>query len=629
MFSSAGTLIPQNDTEAEYKYYDEYRGFVVFVGLNSAWDSSLTADYEFNDPDNTYIYCDAGRIPLQEGTHNGVQVRKFGTLIRYSTNHYSEWGFYFSPDVVSNLADYSNIEFHGFSYGLPGPVAKTYDVTYNLTQCVASREPSTVTDGTEYSITFTPQDDYEFKSQPTATWVDSTGTVTKTAVDGVLTFTPTGITEGGVTITATATAIPKSITPTYELSNASVTPQPSSMTEGEKYTLTFTANSGYEFTKDRWPSLYYRTGGTAETQVDANESGILEWTVPTGATSIRVTATAYQITTGYSVTYTLSNATADPRPATMSIGTNYTIKFTYPDGYEWQTEPQLSYIDPNGEQQTVKATDGTIDFTPESDYSSAYGIRITAVAIAKSVISDSYGIVRVYKVTVDDLKSLETYAKNLYSENKIELTQYISSLLKFFAPIPSDSRGNLQIGGYDSKIDVAYVGDDIIEIDCGSVHVSGTHSNAMDYTNAKVELWLPFIGAISVDADRVMDSDVSLYYRINVLSGDCVAIAKVNEVPVATGEGNCTYEVPYSLRDDYSVSSKLGIAPQYMLDLTPCVVVRENRMMDTGFVSDSKWVRIGDMTGHCRFSNVTVAGIAATSTELRSIRALLEEGVVI
>lgn len=87
--------------------------------------------------------------------------------------------------------------------------------------------------------------------------------------------------------------------------------------------------------------------------------------------------------------------------------------------------------------------------------------------------------------------------------------------------------GNLTTTVYGSRITKQYD-----EIDMGTVEIGkGQFTNSfMDYSPyTKVELYLPYIGNVSLDTDEVMDSTIGVKYKFDLLSGSCVAEVKVTK----------------------------------------------------------------------------------------------------
>ena len=93
-------------------------------------------------------------------------------------------------------------------------------------------------------------------------------------------------------------------------------------------------------------------------------------------------------------------------------------------------------------------------------------------------------------------------------------------------------------------------------ISFGSINVYENWGNFLDYSNTKMELYLPFIGFVDVDVAEVMDGSITLDYTIDFLTGMCVANVNCNKfVETPDGEiyqqssqhayqGNCAISVP-------------------------------------------------------------------------------------
>ena len=67
----------------------------------------------------------------------------------------------------------------------------------------------------------------------------------------------------------------------------------------------------------------------------------------------------------------------------------------------------------------------------------------------------------------------------------------------------------------------------------------------LDYSPfSKLGIYLPFIGFEELDIDECRDKTISLLYRIDILSGTCVAMVKLNGSPLYQFTGNCLAQIP-------------------------------------------------------------------------------------
>lgn len=82
------------------------------------------------------------------------------------------------------------------------------------------------------------------------------------------------------------------------------------------------------------------------------------------------------------VTYSLTNASCSPSPATVTDGQSYTLTFTVGDGYEFDGTPTVRWTDTSGQSHTVSATNGSATFTASAV---SGGVTVTAKGKEKAV----------------------------------------------------------------------------------------------------------------------------------------------------------------------------------------------------------------------------------------------------
>lgn len=94
------------------------------------------------------------------------------------------------------------------------------------------------------------------------------------------------------------------------------------------------------------------------------------------------------------------------------------------------------------------------------------------------------------------------------------------------------------------------------EHNCGTITVSEFWGSALDYApNTKVSLFLPFIGSVSLNTDEIMNQRVNVTYRIDLLSGQCVAMVTATSPVDAVGSvvyqytGECSVSIPLTGAD--------------------------------------------------------------------------------
>lgn len=88
------------------------------------------------------------------------------------------------------------------------------------------------------------------------------------------------------------------------------------------------------------------------------------------------------------------------------------------------------------------------------------------------------------------------------------------------------------------------------EFDLGTIDLADdprifTSGSALDYSPfSKLGIYLPFIGFQELDIDECRGATVQLLYRVDIMSGSCVAIVKINGNSLYQFTGNCMTQIP-------------------------------------------------------------------------------------
>lgn len=106
-----------------------------------------------------------------------------------------------------------------------------------------------------------------------------------------------------------------------------------------------------------------------------------------------------------------------------------------------------------------------------------------------------------------------------------------------------------------SHIPMRLCGSQYEEFDMGSIDLGNdgrihTTDSVFDYSPySKLAIYLPFIGTEELDIDECRGAVLNLVYRIDVLSGSCLAIIWVNGRPLYQFAGNCMTQLPLTSVD--------------------------------------------------------------------------------
>lgn len=511
-----------------------------------------------------------------------------------------------------------------------------------LNHVTVSPSDDSIDSGSPITLTFTPDSGYEITGNVRGYFINASGRITGESIDGtgnVLTLEAedTEVSDyiSGIELRANVTettTVPVNITPTYHLSNCTVSPKPEQITSGQDYVLTFTADEDYNFESNPYVSYTDSTGTTI--RVNATGSGNT-YTLTTTfdlneSSTIDIYATAAQKPRQtVNLKYTLTDCTVDNQPATADIGDTLSFTVTPISGYYFETQPTASYVNLTGTTTTIDGVNGVISFTiTSSDIAAGSTITISGTAVVRPKVND-YGTAKIYKITGNTLLDIESFNRKITATPLPTLTDNIASVRVFYCPISDTGEIiNINLGVYKTDVTAPEIAADTVIVNCGEIKIEGTHKNALDYDD-EIEFWLPFVGVLPVSTNRVMDKTIKLQYKVNILDGACVAVLYDGDIAIGSGSGNISFEVPYGVNDNYQISSQLAVEPNYLLDLTPYATVRSDIALDGLHYNDNHKVTIGEQQGYCEFNDFTLNGFAATKPELNLISQQLQTGIII
>lgn len=244
----------------------------------------------------------------------------------------------------------------------------------------------------------------------------------------------------------------------------------------------------------------------------------------------------------------------------ITIGRGNCCEFSYVStvsswGFDFKTSYNSGYEPPQPptehpfEDDSNEGGGGTGDYRDTSDT-----IPIDGTPTNSAIAS---GFVNAYLLTQQNVLDFHNY---LYSTDfltnvKKLMNDPIDYILAFMlAPYTPDTSAatNIMIGGTNSEVAATRISSGYKTLDCGTITLSEFWGKFYDYNPyTKVQIYLPFIGMRPLDVDDVMAGDVNLKYRIDVLTGACVATISVNNARGTNGavysfNGNCHSHIPVS-----------------------------------------------------------------------------------
>ena len=504
--------------------------------------------------------------------------------------------------------------------------------------------------GESVTLTATAYSGNYFAAVPVARYVDLQGEeqierFTRNADNTVATLTQvfSDIAQNGTAITIEATAVvipPQENTVTVQTQvNCTVT-APDTYTENETFSATATPNEGYRF--DTAPTVSF--GETVLNFTVDSETGVATFNqvlqnVPEDAT-IFINATANLIPKKtYPIVQNLTNCTVQGVPASgvYTEGETLSLTLTANTGYYFDVPPRLYFEGAGGQM-------GYYDFTinPENDTLATLSkvltglkddsdITISANAVPETAYTDKYGSINVYNVTVDNLTQFAEERFFSIGESEIaeiDLGEYVSKLFRLYCDIGTTTESTLKVANHDlTNISVQVPVNDIVTVDCGTITVTGKNGTANDF-NGELQIFLPFIGVQSLNIDKALNNPLHLYYKINIVTGEAVAILDIDGIPSVFWDCKACQEILY-LSHTQETFSDYEFKSKFLYGFTPFIIYKYNTDYNTSPVnSDRVRMKVSECEGYFEMTETTPFNAQnMNETERARIIELLASGV--
>lgn len=295
----------------------------------------------------------------------------------------------------------------------------------------------------------------------------------------------------------------------------------------------------------------------------------------------------------------------------------------------------------------------------------------------------SNGLWTIYNPTLSEVQQFGAWlwSDSIIDQIKRQFASPIDGVIGFMSiyctPITGD-RKMIKTGYLTSPVSAKEVTNQYVTINCGQVAVPEYYHSAIDYTRSKVDIFLPFIGIVPLDCSVVTGSTLEVIYRIDVLTGTCLAQIKVikqnSDAVMYTYNGNCGVQLPltagtytgligtlaslcsgaisamsgnmigvgesllgmaHSMGTNIQKSGvlasnagALGIRIPYLIITHPTAYDAMIYNQFYGYPSNV-YQRLSAMSGYVRVKDIHLDDITCTSQELDMIYAKLKEGVII
>lgn len=305
------------------------------------------------------------------------------------------------------------------------------------------------------------------------------------------------------------------------------------------------------------------------------------------------------------------------------------------------------------------------------------------------------GLCKAYSPTLAEVQAMagELWSSDFVDSMKKLYNDPMEAVISFgvlpVQPITGSATTPLVVGNYTfTSASARPVTSNFVTVDCGEVTLPKQYDGFQDYEPyTKIQIYLPFIGNQTVTPSDVVGKPAHLYYRIDVLTGACLAWLSVENRVLYQWTGNCFTEIPLSKNSKSQIysqiihgivntitstakggvaggaagaaiggasgiistitdvatskhsdvmrtgalnpaSSTLGVRTPYFIISYPTMVTPEGYAAAMGIPVNAGGT-IGDFSGYTVVDSVHLENIAATENELREIESLLTGGVIL
>lgn len=170
------------------------------------------------------------------------------------------------------------------------------------------------------------------------------------------------------------------------------------------------------------------------------------------------------------------------------------------------------------------------------------------------------GFTRIFNPTLAQVQSLANYLwtdpsilQTLWNQIKISLENPMDAFIAFnLVPcaIPDGGTQEFKLMFVSTGVQLTAAATQFIDVDCGDLAIDKYYDSALDYSPyTKISMFLPFIGTIQLDTDDVMGHTISVKYRIDIVSGGCVAKVFVDGSIHYQYSGHCAITIPFTASD--------------------------------------------------------------------------------
>lgn len=297
-----------------------------------------------------------------------------------------------------------------------------------------------------------------------------------------------------------------------------------------------------------------------------------------------------------------------------------------------------------------------------------------------SVDSVSSGFLQLFSGGLSKIIELSKYMWSTdFFDSIVKLTanpiEIIMGLYMYPFVVPATTQKYVRAGNVITNILMNVPDSQIFEIDCGVFPVPQFYGAYLDYEPfSKCEIYLPYCGTFNLSMDDISGKELNVKYRVDLLTGLCVAYVIVEGTVKYNFTGSCAINIPISSRSfenlynsiiglvgsmfgrgSFSAPSVgsvsgvvtsgknqimhggvasgnagyLGIQKPYLIFNVPRVAIPKGLNKYTGYPIFATY-KLGDLEGYTEVEEIHLENMGeATKEEIDRIKSLLSGGVIL
>ena len=171
--------------------------------------------------------------------------------------------------------------------------------------------------------------------------------------------------------------------------------------------------------------------------------------------------------------------------------------------------------------------------------------------------------VSAYKMTSDSINSLMAllWSEDFYNtliKNQQSPIDNIQKLTCYPFDVSAVEESAVIIGNNVTSITGGVINAQFQEIDFGSVTIAEYYGTALDYNGTDITIVLPFIGERQLSMPDIGSATISLKYRVDILTGNCVAIISAYRNRDNTELNSVIYQFSGNLSNEFPLTQAVN-----------------------------------------------------------------------